>query len=96
MIGVKSTALKFGDKTKKWLSGFSTITMSGLFLAGYMADQTWPYYLAILATSGHLAWQIKTVDLNNSNDCWEKFKSNHYLGALLFAGIVAGNLLKNN
>uniref|UniRef100_A0A0K0DW14 4-hydroxybenzoate polyprenyltransferase, mitochondrial n=1 Tax=Strongyloides stercoralis TaxID=6248 RepID=A0A0K0DW14_STRER len=96
MIGVKSTALKFGDKTKEWLSGFSAITMSGLVLSGYMADQTWPYYLAILATSGHLAWQIKTVDINNSEDCWKKFKSNHYLGALLFAGIVAGNLLKNN
>uniref|UniRef100_A0A0N5BA85 4-hydroxybenzoate polyprenyltransferase, mitochondrial n=1 Tax=Strongyloides papillosus TaxID=174720 RepID=A0A0N5BA85_STREA len=94
MIGVKSTALKFGDKTKAWLSAFSTATISGLALSGFMADQTWPYYLALLFTSGHLAWQVKTVNINNSEDCWKKFKSNHYLGGILFAGIVAGNLLK--
>uniref|UniRef100_A0A0K0FUP2 4-hydroxybenzoate polyprenyltransferase, mitochondrial n=1 Tax=Strongyloides venezuelensis TaxID=75913 RepID=A0A0K0FUP2_STRVS len=94
MIGVKSTALRFGDKTKTWLSAFSAATISGLALSGFMADQAWPYYLALLFTSGHLAWQVKTVDINSSEDCWKKFKSNHYLGGILFAGIVAGNLLK--
>uniref|UniRef100_A0A0N4ZNL9 4-hydroxybenzoate polyprenyltransferase, mitochondrial n=1 Tax=Parastrongyloides trichosuri TaxID=131310 RepID=A0A0N4ZNL9_PARTI len=94
MIGVKSTALKFGDNTKVWLSGFSAITMSGLTLSGFMADQTWPYYLALCATSAHLGWQIGTVNINDGNDCWRKFKSNHYLGALLFTGIVLGNLVK--
>jgi 4-hydroxybenzoate polyprenyltransferase len=34
LIGVKSTALKFGDKTKHWLSGFGTIMIGGLTYTG--------------------------------------------------------------
>ena len=29
-----------------------------LTLSGYMADQTWPYYLSLAGVSGHLAWQV--------------------------------------
>ncbi|VDM83103.1 unnamed protein product [Strongylus vulgaris] len=47
MIGVKSTALRFGDNTKLWLSGFGAATVGGLFLTGHLAEQTWPYYVAL-------------------------------------------------
>lgn len=45
MIGVKSTALRFGENTKPWLTGFGTAAVAGLGLAGYLADQTWPFLL---------------------------------------------------
>uniref|UniRef100_A0AC35TZP2 4-hydroxybenzoate polyprenyltransferase, mitochondrial n=1 Tax=Rhabditophanes sp. KR3021 TaxID=114890 RepID=A0AC35TZP2_9BILA len=96
LIGVKSTALKFGEQTKQWLTGFSLLTVSGLTTAGIMANQTWPYYLAVAGTASHLAWQVGTVNINNGDDCWKKFKSNHYLGLLLFMGIVGGTLLKED
>ncbi|CAI4230523.1 unnamed protein product [Auanema sp. JU1783] len=94
MIGVKSTALRFGDKTKQWLTGFGTVMMGSLASVGYLADQTWPYYLGLGGTAAHLAWQIGTVDINNGEDCWKKFKSNSWIGSILFAGIVFGNLAK--
>ncbi|WKX99481.1 hypothetical protein Q1695_014398 [Nippostrongylus brasiliensis] len=96
MIGVKSTALRFGENTKKWLSGFGTAAVTGLGLTGYLADQTWPYYLALAGTSAHFAWQIRTVNINDGQDCWRKFKSNQWMGAILFAGIVAGTYLKKD
>lgn len=37
-VGVKSTALRFGDFTKKWISGFGVACISGLALSGYNAD----------------------------------------------------------
>lgn len=94
LIGVKSTALKFGDQTKVWLTGFSSVMIGCLALTGQMCDQTWPYYIALTATGAHLAHQLFTVDLNNPDDCLKKFKSNTQLGAILFLGIVLGNLLK--
>ncbi|KAK5969713.1 hypothetical protein GCK32_005406 [Trichostrongylus colubriformis] len=94
MIGVKSTALRFGDKTKTWLCGFGTAAVAGLGLTGYIAEQTWPYYLALFGTAAQLAWQVGTVNINDSKDCWNKFKSNQWMGVILFAGIVAGTYLK--
>lgn len=37
-VGVKSTALRFGDFTKKWISGFGLTCTSCLALSGYNAD----------------------------------------------------------
>lgn len=94
LIGVKSTALLFGDQTKPWLTGFSVVMLSSLALAGMNSDQTWPYYLGLGSVASHLAWQIKTVDLSNSADCLSKFKSNKWLGLILFTGVVAGTVVK--
>lgn len=93
-VGVKSTALRFQENTKLWLSGFTGAMLSGLLLAGVNADQTAPYYCAVSAVALHLAHQIYSVDINRPEDCWKKFASNRNLGLLLFLGIVAGNLWK--
>lgn len=94
VIGVKSTALKFKEDTKQWLSGFSTAMVSGLCVAGMNCDQTFPYYSAVAAVGAHLAYQIYTLDIDKPEDCWKKFASNRTVGVLLFVGIVLGNLWK--
>ncbi|XP_044488348.1 4-hydroxybenzoate polyprenyltransferase, mitochondrial-like isoform X2 [Mangifera indica] len=71
-VGVKSTALRFGDSTKKWISGFGIACVSGLALSGFNADIGWPYYAFLVAASGHLGWQIWTVDLSSRADCNRK------------------------
>ncbi|OWF41945.1 4-hydroxybenzoate polyprenyltransferase, mitochondrial-like isoform X2 [Mizuhopecten yessoensis] len=94
LIGVKSTALRFGDQTKYWLSGFGVVMISGLTTTGIMCDQTWPYYTAVAFTCGHLFHQIWSVDLDNADDCAAKFRSNTRLGFLMFLGVTMGTLLK--
>lgn len=94
LIGVKSTALLFGDQTKPWLTGFSAVMLSNLAVVGINSGQTWPYYAGLGCAAAHLAWQIKTVDLSSTSDCLAKFKSNKWLGLVLFAGIVCGTALK--
>ncbi|XP_074621017.1 4-hydroxybenzoate polyprenyltransferase, mitochondrial-like [Acropora palmata] len=96
LIGVKSTALLFGDRTKPWLTGFSSVMLSNLAIVGINSGQTWPYYAGLGCVATHLVWQIKTVDLSSSADCLAKFKSNKWLGLLLFAGIVGGTALKTS
>ncbi|XP_064604542.1 4-hydroxybenzoate polyprenyltransferase, mitochondrial-like isoform X2 [Liolophura sinensis] len=95
LIGVKSTALKFGDQTKPWLFGFAAVMMSGLTCTGVMCEQTWPYYLAVATTGTHLAYQIYDVDLNNPDDCARKFRSNSWLGMILFLGAAFGTWLRH-
>lgn len=93
-IGIKSTALRFGDDTKLWLTGFSTAMIGGLTLAGLAVDQTWPYYVTVSLVGAHLAQQIVSLNIDSPNDCARKFISNHQVGLLLFGGIVLGTLLK--
>jgi len=96
LIGVKSTALLFGDQTKFWLAGFGALLLSSLVLVGINSDQTWPYYVGLGCVACHLAWQIKNVDLSKSSDCLSKFKSSKWLGLILFASIVGGTLVKKS
>ncbi|XP_074282161.1 4-hydroxybenzoate polyprenyltransferase, mitochondrial-like isoform X2 [Silene latifolia] len=91
-VGVKSTALRFGESTKEWLSGFGVACSAGLALSGYNADLGWPYYICLTAASGQLAWQIYTVDLSKRADCNRMFVSNKWFGALVFSGILLGRL----
>ncbi|KAM0996368.1 hypothetical protein ACFX13_006439 [Malus domestica] len=91
-VGVKSTALKFGDSTKKWITGFGIMCMSSLALGGYSAEIGWPYYTFLGVAFGQLAWQISTVDLSSPADCSRKFVSNKWFGAILFIAILFGRL----
>ncbi|XP_064636310.1 4-hydroxybenzoate polyprenyltransferase, mitochondrial-like isoform X2 [Lineus longissimus] len=94
LIGVKSTALKFGEDTKKWLTGFAGVMLSGLTLTGVMCNQTLAYYVGLCAITASLTNQISTLDINNPEDCGKKFRSNRNLGLVLFTAIVIGTLLK--
>lgn len=58
-VGVKSTALKFQEQTKPWLSGFAVAMMSGLVIAGVNAEQTLPYYAVLSAVAAHLTHQVR-------------------------------------
>ncbi|OAD61444.1 4-hydroxybenzoate polyprenyltransferase, mitochondrial [Eufriesea mexicana] len=96
IIGIKSTAIKFGDKTKTYLSGFSAIMITGLIASGILTTQTWPYYTAVGLVGTHLTNQIYGLNINNSTDCAKKFLSNHKIGMILFIGIILGNLMKES
>ncbi|KAM7155746.1 4-hydroxybenzoate polyprenyltransferase, mitochondrial isoform 2-T2 [Molossus nigricans] len=94
LVGVKSTALRFGENTKQWLSGFSVAMLSALSLVGVNTGQTLPYYTALAAVGAHLTHQIFTLDIHRPEDCWDKFASNRTIGLIIFLGIVLGNLWK--
>jgi len=48
----------------------------------------------VAGLAAHLAWQIRSVDLEDGPDCMRKFVSNKWAGALLMAGCVGGRLLQ--
>ncbi|EMS68680.1 4-hydroxybenzoate polyprenyltransferase, mitochondrial [Triticum urartu] len=76
-VGVKSTALRFGDSTKQWISAFGAASIGSLALSGYNAELAWPYYPLLTAGAAHLAWQISTVDLSDRADCNRKYGPLH-------------------
>lgn len=94
LLGLKSTAIRFGQDTKLWLSGFTGLMLSGLTVSGMMCDQTWPYYASVGLVGAHIVRQVASLNMDNATDCAKKFISNHQVGLILFLGIVLGTLLK--
>src|SRR5215469_13985570 len=92
LIGVRSTALKFGAATRRWLVPFAvatTLLLAAMIAAAGLGLFAWP---ALIGVAGHLAWQIATVDFDNPADCLAKFHSNRKIGWILLIGIILGRL----
>ncbi|XP_014204804.1 4-hydroxybenzoate polyprenyltransferase, mitochondrial isoform X2 [Copidosoma floridanum] len=96
LLGIKSTALKFGDKTKLYLTGFSSSMIASLLVSGFCAGQTLPYYLSVGLVGTHLLYQLDSLDINDPKNCAKNFISNHTVGMILFAGIILGTLVKES
>ena len=94
ILGVKSTAIKFGEQTPVCLSCFATAMLSCLAYCGLQTGQTWPFYASLLGVTGHLMYQIRTLDINNREDCANKFTSNRWVGLTVFLGLSLGTLMK--
>ncbi len=92
LIGVKSTALRLGAATPAWLVFFYALAMVLIAGAGWFAGLRWPFYLLLLPAALQMVWQVRTIDIDNSPDCLDKFKSNRVFGWLVLAAIVAGKL----
>lgn len=62
MLGLKSTAIKFGDDTKLYLSGFGTAMIASLLASGVLAAQTWPYYATVGIIAMHISNQVNIAN----------------------------------
>jgi 4-hydroxybenzoate polyprenyltransferase len=94
LVGVKSTALKFGAETRPWLYGFYAATILCLILGGELAGLAWPYYALLAVGGGQLFWQARNVDIDDPADCLAKFRSNRLFGWLLLAALCAGQIAR--
>lgn len=95
LVGVGSTALLFGDRTRPIL---------GLFYAGavvLLAASVWAAggglaaYAGVAAFAAHLAWQTARLDVGDTSLCLRLFKSNRDAGALVFLGFVLDAALRS-
>jgi 4-hydroxybenzoate polyprenyltransferase len=93
LIGVKSTALLFGEHTKPLLAVFYTLAVALLALAGWSAGTGVAFALGLLAFAAHLSWQIRRLDIADPELCLIVFKSNRDAGLILFAALVLDALL---
>ena len=90
LIGVKSSALALGDRTRPWLYAFYALTALLLLLAAALAGKSWPSYPLLALAAGQLAWQASRVEFDDPASCLKWFKSNHAFAALVFLGFAAG------
>jgi 4-hydroxybenzoate polyprenyltransferase len=89
MVGVKSTALRFGEDTPRWLAAFYAGAVILWGAAGILAGAGAVFLLALALVGAHFAWQIRTLDIDDPGNCLARFKSNQVVGWLLLGGVMA-------
>ena len=93
LIGVKSTARKFGRATKPFLAILYCAAWLAIILAGLMAHAGTAFLLGMLAAAAHLGWQVWTLDINDPENCLVRFRANGTFGLIVFGAIVSDMVL---
>src|SRR6476646_7809478 len=88
LIGIKSTALLFGERTKSMLGLFYALAVVLIGLAGWSAGGGVVFALGLGVFAAHLAWQVARLDIHDPVLCLAVFKSNRDAGLILFAGLA--------
>ena len=88
LIGIKSTALLFGQNTAPMLASFYGVAVVLIGIAGLMAGGGLIFVLGLIAFAAHLAWQVLRLDVNDPAHCLKQFKSNRDAGLMLFAAML--------
>lgn len=87
-LGIKSSALKLGKHTIKYLYVFYISATILLWMTGIMMGLGIGYHIFLIIAMFQLLWQIVMLEPDNAADCMRKFESNAYYGALIFLGIL--------
>jgi 4-hydroxybenzoate polyprenyltransferase len=94
LIGVKSTARYFGDKTRIWITGFAIATILLLMAVVTAAGLGWAAKLGVIGVALHLGWQAAFCNFDDPQDCKTKFYSNRTIGWILLAGLIIAKLMQ--
>ncbi len=93
LIGIKSTAILFGEKTKPILAVFFAAAVVLIGIAGILAHAGLWFALGLAAFAAHLTWQVRSLDISDPALCLRLFKSNRDAGLILFAGMILDAVL---
>jgi 4-hydroxybenzoate polyprenyltransferase len=92
LIGVKSSARWLGAATPRWLWIFYAGALVLIGVAGGLVDMGPGFYLLLIGAGAHLAWQVRTLDLDDPRSCLVRFRSNREFGWLVFLALLAGKV----
>lgn len=90
MVGVKSSSIRLGERTKPAVAVFYVLTLALIGWAGYAVGLGAMFYAALGVTALHFAWQVVTLDIDDPTNCKVRFHSNRDAGLIVFLGILFG------
>jgi 4-hydroxybenzoate polyprenyltransferase len=92
LVGIRSTALRFGDRTRPFLVACYAATLALLALAGALAGLSWWFAPALLLPAALLARQVLLLDIRDPALCLRLFKANRDVGLAVALAFLIGRL----
>ena len=94
IIGVKSTSIKFKNNPKKFILACYLIFIASLIAIGVLMKFNLNYFLFLIIPIFHLIFfQVYRLNVNDPNNCLVKFKSNNFLGLIIFINLLIGKMI---
>ena len=87
-IGVKSTAILFGDADRLIIGIIQAFMILVLLLIGGRLEMSWIYYAGVLVAAALMAYQQNLIRERDGMKCFQAFLNNHWVGMAIFAGIA--------
>jgi 4-hydroxybenzoate polyprenyltransferase len=87
-VGVKSTAILFGELDRAIIGLIQIMLMLDLILIGWQADLGIYFYLGLCIAASLAAYQQVLIIGRKSQQCFRAFLNNNYFGLVVFIGIV--------
>ena len=93
IIGLKSTSIKFKNNPIKFLSVCYLVFLIIILIIGLLMDlNKFFYVIFIIIFLQMFYFQIKKLDIENKFSCLKIFKSNNFLGLLVFLSLAVGKI----
>ena len=87
-IGVKSTAILFGEADRAFIAGFQAVLFTLLILIGVKAGLGVAYGAGLAAAAALAVYQQILIRAREPGPCFDAFKNNNWFGMVVFVGIV--------
>ena len=87
-IGVKSTAVLFGEVDLFVIAGLQLLMLLALVFVGFRAELGLWYYLSVAVAAAMMAWHLWLARDRQPAGCFQAFLKNHLIGLVIFIGIV--------
>jgi 4-hydroxybenzoate polyprenyltransferase len=91
-IGVKSTALLFGNRDKIWVGVIQVLVLFLLFLLGMQLHLRSIYFVSLFGVVSFFVYQQYLIKDRKPENCFRAFKNNNYVGAIVFFGLLLSYL----
>ena len=93
LIGVKSTALRFGDATINWLAFFFALALTLIDASLWLVSAPLPAHVGVAGAAMHAAWQVSRFDGDDSHMCLKLFRANRMFGVIILLGLLIGSFV---
>ena len=87
-VGVKSTAILFGDLDLIVIAGLQTLMLLALFFVGLHATLGFWYFASVAVAGCLMAYHLWLARDRQPAGCFAAFLHNHIIGLVVFVGIV--------
>jgi len=93
-IGMKTSAITLGQHDVRAVAVFYVLYLASWW--GLLREQHlgWPFTLGLLGAALQALWHVGLIRGRQREACFLAFRMNHWLGATVFAGVVAGYALR--
>lgn len=92
-IGIKSTAIRFGERDRHMIAILQGVSLVLLLAGGLAFGLGAPFILGLIAAAGCYVWEYRHTSVRDRDACFRAFLHNHWAGLAVLAGVLIDYLV---